>query len=202
MEPISVIVGQIVALPVPDIDTDRIIPARYLKVTDKEGLADGLFFDWRYRADGSPNPEFVLNRPDAQDATVLVAGPNFGCGSSREHAPWALQGYGFRAVISPSFADIFRNNSINVGLLPVQVDDATYLQLVSLFDEDPATQVRIDLAAQTLTLPDGRAVAFPIDAFSRHCLLNGVDQLGFLLSGADAIAAFEAQHPIELDTTR
>ena len=202
MEPISVIVGQIVALPVPDIDTDRIIPARYLKVTDKEGLADGLFFDWRYRADGSPNPEFVLNRPDAQDATVLVAGPNFGCGSSREHAPWALQGYGFRAVIRPSFADIFRNNSINVGLLPVQVDDATYLQLVSLFDEDPATQVRIDLAAQTLTLPDGRAVAFPIDAFSRHCLLNGVDQLGFLLSGADAIAAFEAQHPIELDTTR
>jgi 3-isopropylmalate/(R)-2-methylmalate dehydratase small subunit len=202
MEPISVIEGQIVALPVPDIDTDRIIPARYLKVTDKEGLADGLFFDWRYRADGSPNPDFVLNRPDAQDATVLVAGPNFGCGSSREHAPWALQGYGFRAVISPGFADIFRNNSINVGLLPVPVDEATYEQLVSLFDEDAATRVRIDLAAQTLTLPDGRAVSFPIDAFSRHCLLNGVDQLGFLLGGADAIAAFEAQHPVELDTTR
>ena len=144
----------------------------------------------------------MLNRPDVQDATVLVAGPNFGCGSSREHAPWALQGYGVRAVISPGFADIFRNNSINVGLLPVQVDAATYQQLVSLFDEDPATRVRIDLAAQTLTLPDGRAVSFPIDAFSRHCLLNGVDQLGFLLGGADAIAAFEAQHPIELDTTR
>jgi 3-isopropylmalate/(R)-2-methylmalate dehydratase small subunit len=195
MEPINTITGQIVALPAPDIDTDRIIPARYLKVTDKAGIAEGLFYDWRYNADGSPNPDFVLNRPETQNAQVLVAGRNFGCGSSREHAPWALQGYGFKAVISPYFADIFRNNSLKVGLLPVQVDEETYEQLVSLFDEDPSTSVTVDLANQTVTLPDGRLVNFPIEPFAKHCLLNGVDQMGFLLGEGAAIDAHEQSHP-------
>ena len=195
MEPINSITGQIVALPVPDIDTDRIIPARYLKVTDKAGLGEGLFFDWRYRADGSPDPEFVLNRPDVQQAQILVAGHNFGCGSSREHAPWALQGYGFKAVISPYFADIFRNNSLKVGLLPVQIDEETYNQLVSLFDEDPTTSVTVDLASQTVSLPDGRLASFPIEPFAKHCLLNGVDQMGFLLNEDEAISAYEQNHP-------
>ncbi|HMP42994.1 MAG TPA: 3-isopropylmalate dehydratase small subunit [Roseiflexaceae bacterium] len=195
MEPINSITGQIVALPVPDIDTDRIIPARYLKVTDKAGLGEGLFFDWRYRADGSPDPEFVLNRPDVQQAQILVAGHNFGCGSSREHAPWALQGYGFKAVISPYFADIFRNNSLKVGLLPVQIDEETYNQLVSLFDEDPTTSVTVDLASQTVSRPDGRLASFPIGPFAKHCLLNGVDQMGFLLNEDEAISAYEQNHP-------
>jgi 3-isopropylmalate/(R)-2-methylmalate dehydratase small subunit len=201
MQPISVITERIVALPVQDIDTDQIIPARYLKVTDKSGLAEGLFYAWRFDADGKPNPDFVLNRPETQGATILVAGRNFGCGSSREHAPWALLGYGFRAVISPSFADIFRNNALKNGLLTVQVDDETFRQLVSRFDEDPSTTVTIDLAAQTVTLPDGRSVGFPIDPFTRHCLLHGVDQLGFLLGEEAAIAAYEASHPPRVLTT-
>lgn len=201
MDKISSITGQIVALPVQDVDTDQIIPARYLKVTDKSGLAEGLFYAWRFNADGSPKADFVLNRPDVQHATILVAGPNFGCGSSREHAPWALQGYGFQAVISPYFADIFRNNSLKNGLLPVQVDEATYEQLVSLFEEDPATQVTIDLAAQTLILPDGRRVSFPIDSFTKHCLLNGVDQMGFLLAEDPAIAAYESANAQRVATT-
>lgn len=201
MDKISSITGQIVALPVQDVDTDQIIPARYLKVTDKSGLAEGLFYAWRFNADGSPKADFVLNRPDVQQATILVAGPNFGCGSSREHAPWALQGYGFQAVISPYFADIFRNNSLKNGLLPVQVDEATYDQLVSLFAEDPTTQVTIDLAAQTLILPDGRRVGFPIDSFTKHCLLNGVDQMGFLLAEDPAITAYEGANAPRVVTT-
>lgn len=202
MEKITSITGRIVALPVQDIDTDQIIPARYLKVTDKSGLAEGLFFAWRFNADGSPKPDFVLNRPEAQGATILVAGRNFGCGSSREHAPWALQGYGFQAVISPYFADIFRNNALKNGLLPVQVDEETYQQLVSLFEEDPAVEVRIDLESQSVTLPDGRNVRFPIDPFAKHCLLNGVDQMGFLLAEEPAIAAYEASHAPRVTTTR
>ncbi|NWG20164.1 MAG: 3-isopropylmalate dehydratase small subunit [Chloroflexi bacterium] len=202
MEKISSITGRFVVLPVQDIDTDQIIPARYLKVTDKSGLAEGLFFAWRFNADGSPKPDFVLNRPEAQGATILVAGRNFGCGSSREHAPWALQGYGFQAVISPYFADIFRNNALKNGLLPVQVDEETYEQLVSLFDEDPTTEVRIDLESQSVTLPDGRSARFPIDPFAKHCLLNGVDQMGFLLAEEPAIAAYEAGHAPRVVTTR
>jgi len=202
MEKISSITGRFVVLPVQDIDTDQIIPARYLKVTDKSGLAEGLFFAWRFNADGSPKPDFVLNRPEAQGATILVAGRNFGCGSSREHAPWALQGYGFQAVISPYFADIFRNNALKNGLLPVQVDEETYEQLVSLFDEDLTTEVRIDLESQSVTLPDGRSTRFPIDPFAKHCLLNGVDQMGFLLAEEPAIAAYEASHAPRVITTR
>src|SRR5262245_23242615 len=152
MEPIKTFTSTIIALPIENIDTDQIIPARFLKTTDKAGLGDRLFSDWRYAADGSPNSDFVLNRPDVGGAQVLVAGNNFGCGSSREHAPWALQGYGLRAVVSTYFADIFRNNALKNGLLPIQVDQETYYQLVSLFEEDPGTAVTVDLASQTLTL--------------------------------------------------
>ncbi|ABU57641.1 3-isopropylmalate dehydratase small subunit [Roseiflexus castenholzii] len=201
MHPISIITGRIVALPAHDIDTDQIIPARYLKVTDKSGLAEGLFYAWRFDAEGKPNPDFVLNRPEAQGATILVAGRNFGCGSSREHAPWALQGYGFKAVISPSFADIFRNNALKNGLLTVQTDEETWQQLVSLFEEDPTTEVIIDLATQTVTLPDGRQARFPIDPFTKHCLLQGIDQMGFLLNEEDAISAYESAHPPRVVTT-
>jgi 3-isopropylmalate/(R)-2-methylmalate dehydratase small subunit len=201
MEPIKPFTAKIVALPVADVDTDQIIPARYLKTTDKAGLGDGLFSDWRYNADGSPKPDFVLNRPDVRGAQVLVAGNNFGCGSSREHAPWALEGYGFKAVISTYFADIFKGNSLKNGLLPIQVDQETYYQLVSLFDEDPTTEVTIDLASQTVTLPGGQKVRFPIDPFAKHCLLNGVDQLGFLQTEEPSIAEYEGTHAARVATT-
>jgi 3-isopropylmalate/(R)-2-methylmalate dehydratase small subunit len=194
MEPIKSFTSTIVALPIQDIDTDQIIPARWLKVTDKSGLGDGLFYAWRHNADGSPKPDFVLNRPDVQGAQILIAGNNFGCGSSREHAVWALQGYGFKAVISTYFASIFNNNALKKGLLPIVVDQETYYQLVSLFDEDPTTSVTVDLANQTLILPGGQQVSFPIDSFAKHCLVNGVDQLGFLQAEEPAIAAYESAH--------
>jgi 3-isopropylmalate/(R)-2-methylmalate dehydratase small subunit len=181
-----------VAIPTNDIDTDQIIPARYLKVTDKAGLGAALFADWRYDAAGSPKPEFVLNTPDARSAKILLAGDNFGCGSSREHAPWALTGYGFRAVISTSFADIFRNNALKNGLLPIEVDGSVHAELMDLVSRDPHAQLAVDLEHQTLTLPGGRAVSFPIDPFSKTCLLKGTDELGYLLSFERQIAAFEA----------
>jgi 3-isopropylmalate/(R)-2-methylmalate dehydratase small subunit len=180
-----------VVLPADDVDTDQIIPARFLKVTDKAGLGASLFADWRYAADGSPRPDFVLNQPGASLAAILVAGANFGCGSSREHAPWALTGFGFRAVIAPSFADIFRSNSLKNGLLPVVVDAKTHAELLALLKREPAAELAIDLASQALTLPDGRAVAFPVDAFSKSCLLNGVDELGYILRFAPQIDAYE-----------
>src|SRR5262245_33359602 len=202
MEPIKTFTAQIVALPVSDIDTDQIIPARYLKTIDKAGIGGGLFADWRYNADGSPKPDFVLNRPDVQGAQILVVGSNFGCGSSREHAPWALQGYGFKAVISTNFADIFRGNSLKNGLLPVVVDQETYQQLVSMCEEDPETRVTIDLASQTVALDDGRQVSFPIDPFTKYCLLNGVDQLGFLCSLEENIAGYEQAAAPRVNTLR
>jgi len=200
MEAVRTFAGQIVALPVNDIDTDQIIPARFLKTTDREGLGKNLFADWRYEADGTPRADFVLNQPQHADATVLVGGDNFGCGSSREHAPWALKGAGFRAVISTGFADIFRNNALQNGLLPVQVDEATLQQLVSLAQEDARTAVRVDLESRTLTLPDGREVLFPVDGFARHCLLHGIDQLGYLQGLEDEISAWEAAHPARVNT--
>ena len=200
LEPIRTFTSRLVALPVENVDTDQIIPARYLKVTDKAGLAEGLFADWRYAPDGAPIPEFVLNRPEARGARVLVAGDNFGCGSSREHAPWALVGYGFRAVVSTFFADIFRNNALKNGLLPIAVDEAAHRRLMALA-ADPDAEITVDLAAQTVTLPDGEAVAFPIDPFAKHCLLNGLDQLGFLLAEEEAIARYEAEHPGRVRTT-
>jgi 3-isopropylmalate/(R)-2-methylmalate dehydratase small subunit len=200
MEPIKQFSGAMVALPINDIDTDQIIPARYLKVTDKNGLGAACFSDWRYNADGSPKPDFPLNQPEHQGAQVLIGGHNFGCGSSREHAPWALLGAGFKAVISTYFADIFKGNALKNGLLPVVVDAETHQQLISLAQEDPTAQVTVDLETTTLTLPDGRQVQFPIDGFSRYCLLNGVDQLGFLLSLDEQAKAYEAEHPARVHT--
>ncbi len=191
MQPFNTLNSTVMPLPINDVDTDQIIPAVYLKVTSKDGLVDGLFSRWRYLPDGSPDPDFVLNKPEYAGAKVLLAGDNFGTGSSREHAPWALTGWGFRAVISTSFADIFRSNSLKNGLLPIVVDEETHKQLFSLTAEDPGAAVAIDLAKQTLTLPDGRAVPFPIDAFSKQCMLDGVDQLGYLLNQTEAIVAYE-----------
>lgn len=201
MEPISKFTGSMVALPINDIDTDQIIPARYLKVTDKNGLGQACFSDWRYNADGSPKPDFILNQPAYKNAQVLIGGHNFGCGSSREHAPWALMGAGFKAVISTYFADIFTGNSLKNGLLPIRVDEQTHHQLISLAQEDPTAQVTVDLESQQVILPDGRAVTFPIDSFSRYCLLNGVDQLGFLLNLDGDIKGFEGSHVGHIKTT-
>jgi 3-isopropylmalate/(R)-2-methylmalate dehydratase small subunit len=201
MEPIRRFTGRLAPLPINDIDTDQIIPARYLKTTDKDGLGQACFFDWRYNEDGSPRADFILNDPKYRRAEVLVAGNNFGCGSSREHAPWALMGMGFRAVISTYFADIFRGNSLKNGLLPIVVDEETKQQLISLAQEDPEAQVTIDLEEQVLVLPDGRTVTFPIDSFSRYCLLNGVDQLGFLLNLEADTLRYEANNSQRVKTT-
>ena len=194
MEAIIAFRGTLIPLPRNDIDTDQIIPARFLKTTNKVGLGQQAFFDWRYDGAGEPRADFPLNQPQYAGASVLVAGNNFGCGSSREHAPWALLGAGLRAVVSTDFADIFRNNALKNGLLPVVVDEETQQQLLSLAEEDPTADIAIDLEAQMLTLPDGRAVSFPIDGFSRHCLMNGVDQLGFLLALDGEIAHYEGDH--------
>jgi len=200
MEPFTTLTGRLLALPVDNVDTDQIIPARFLKTTSKAGLGQDLFADWRYHPDGSPRPDFPLNQPGAQGAPILLAGDNFGCGSSREHAPWALADFGFRAVISTSFADIFRNNALKNGLLPVVVDAQTQQQLFSLAQEDPAVRLVIDLASQTLVLPDGRRVSFPIDGFSKVCLLEGMDELGYLLKQEAFIAGYEQRHPPRVDT--
>ena len=200
MDPFTTLTGRLVALPKDHIDTDQIIPARFLKTISKAGLGQNLFADWRYDEAGRPNPDFPLNRPENAGARILLAGDNFGCGSSREHAPWALTDYGFRAIISTSFADIFRNNALKNGLLPLIVDEATHEQLFSLAAEDPETAITIDLDTQSLILPDGRRVTFPIDAFSKVCMLEGLDQLGYLLKHEPAIKAFEAAHPARVNT--
>jgi 3-isopropylmalate/(R)-2-methylmalate dehydratase small subunit len=187
MEPLTTISSRTVVLPRADVDTDQIIPVRFLRTTVKEGLGAQLFADWRYLPDGKPDPAFVLNKPEASGASVLVAGDNFGCGSSREHAPWALTDFGIRAVVSTSFADIFRSNSLKNGLVPVVVDAATLQWLTA----HPGEQVTVDLDATVLRLPDGRAVPFPIEPFARYCLMHGVDQLGYLLSKDAAITAYE-----------
>jgi 3-isopropylmalate/(R)-2-methylmalate dehydratase small subunit len=192
MSQFTTLTSRIACLPVNNIDTDQIIPARYLKTTDKSGLGEALFADWRYEPGGAPRPDFILNRPETQGAQILLAGDNFGCGSSREHAPWALVGYGFRAVISTSFADIFRNNALKNGLLPILVDAETHTRLLEWLEEKPDMNVTIDLAAQGLTFPDGETVQFPIDSFAKACLLNGVDELGYLLRFTGQIAAYEA----------
>jgi 3-isopropylmalate/(R)-2-methylmalate dehydratase small subunit len=187
MEPIVKFSSCTVVMPSTNIDTDQIIPARFLTTTTRDGLGKALFADWRYDAQGRPRPDFVLNRPESSGCAVLVAGRNIGCGSSREHAPWALVDYGFRAVISTEIADIFKNNSLKNGLLPVVVDEATHAWLL----EHPGAEVTIDLEQRRLTLPDGRAVEFPLESFARYCLLNGVDELGFLQSRLADIEAYE-----------
>ena len=187
MQPIRQIVSRTVVLPYTNIDTDQIIPARFLRTTTREGLGKQLFSDWRYQANGAIKPDFPLNRPEAMGCKVLVGGRNFGCGSSREHAPWALLDYGFQAVISSEIADIFRTNSLKNGLLPIVVDEATHQWLLA----NPGAQVSVDLSANSLRLPDGVTVSFPIERFARHCLLNGVDELGFLLSQQAEISSYE-----------
>ena len=190
MEPIRIIRSCTIVLPATNIDTDQIIPARFLTTTTRTGLGKQAFADWRYDADGKPKPDFVLNRPEARGCQILVAGRNFGCGSSREHAPWALHDYGIRAVVSTEIADIFRNNSLKNGLLPVTVDEATHRWLL----EHPGEEVCIDLQSRELTLADGRRAQFPIEAFARYCLLNGVDELGYLHAQEEKIAAYERTH--------
>ncbi len=187
MEKIASIRSRTVVLPQPDIDTDQIVPARFLTTTTRVGLGKALFADWRYDAAGKLRSDFPLNRPEAAGCRILVAGHNFGCGSSREHAPWALLDFGIAAVISTGIADIFRNNSLKNGLVPVIVDAGAHQWLV----DNPGSEVTVDVAALQLRLADGRSTAFPLDSFSRYCLLNGIDQLGYLLSQTEAIAAFE-----------
>ena len=191
MQPFTTITSKVIPLSHNNIDTDQIIPARYLKVTAKDGLVEGLFCDWRYQPDGQLDPEFPLNRAECQQAQILVTGDNFGCGSSREHAPWALVGWGIRAVVSTSFADIFRNNALKNGLLPVSIDAGTHQKIFKQVEVDSKMQVTIDLAAQTVTLPDGDSVTFSIDPFSKTCLLEGVDQLGYLLKRETQITNYE-----------
>lgn len=187
MEQIKSIRSRTVVMPTKDIDTDQIIAARFLTTTSREGLGEYLFYDLRFDADGNPRPEFVLNKPETQGCNILVAGNNVGCGSSREHAPWALLDYGFRAVVSTEIADIFRNNSLKNGLLPVVVDVDTHKWLI----DNPGVELSIDVEMSTLTLPDGKVVEYPIDGFARHCLTQGIDQLGYLLQQQAEIEHFE-----------
>jgi len=188
VKPLKTIRSKTIVLPVADVDTDQIIPARFLTTTSREGLGENLFHDWRYLGDGSPNPDFVLNRPGAEGCSILVADRNFGCGSSREHAPWALTDFGIRAVVSSEIADIFRSNALKNGLLPVIVPQDLLDRLLA----EPGLELTIDVAESTLSLPDGTSVGYPI---ARHCLLEGIDQLGYLLQHADDITSFETGRP-------
>ena len=190
MAQFTTLTSRALAIPVNDIDTDQIIPAQFLKVTDKNGLADALFFNWRYNDDKSPKADFIINKPESQGAQILLAGDNFGCGSSREHAPWALTSWGIRAVISTSFADIFRNNSLKNGLIPIIVDEATHKMLFDLYEEAPRADLTVDLETQTVSFAGG-SFTFPIDSFSKTCLLNGVDELGYIMNFEKEIAEFE-----------
>jgi 3-isopropylmalate/(R)-2-methylmalate dehydratase small subunit len=192
--------SRVVVMPIDNIDTDQVIPARFLKKTDKTGWGDLLFYDWRYTAEGAPKPDFVLNEDWAKSTRILLAGDNFGCGSSREHAPWSLTQYGFRAIVSTSFADIFKSNALKNSLLPIVVLPETHKRLFALLEANPSAALAVDLAAQTLTLPDGSKVEFPVDSFSKQCLLDGVDELGFIQKHEEAIAAYEAQRAGTLNT--
>lgn len=193
-EPFRTLRSRAVALPTENIDTDQIIPARFLKTTTKAGLGKLLFNDWRYDDAGNDRPDFALNRPEAKGAQVLVAGDNFGCGSSREHAPWALTDWGLKAIVSTSFADIFKGNALKNGLVPVAIDAAKHAALMKAVQKDSSVEVTIDLPAQTITLPDGSTASFEIDGFAKHCLVEGLDQLGYLLSHQEAIVGYEASH--------
>jgi 3-isopropylmalate/(R)-2-methylmalate dehydratase small subunit len=190
MPAVKTIRSRTVVLPTSNIDTDQIIQARFLTSTSREGFGKNLFADWRYDAAGNPKADFPLNKPEAQGARILVAGRNIGCGSSREHAAWALQDFGIAAVVSTEFADIFRTNSLKNGLVPVLVDEKAHAWLLA----NPGSDLTIDVESTTLTLPDGTAVRFPLEGFARFCLLNGIDELGYLLAQGSAISAYEQQH--------
>ncbi len=198
MKPFLPFESRLVPMPNNNIDTDQIIPARFLKTTSKEGLDKQLFCDWRYDAQGNPKPDFILNTPRGQGAAILLAGDNFGCGSSREHAPWALTQFGFRAVISTSFADIFKGNALKNSLLPIVVPHDIHTKLFALPED---AKIKVDLASQTITLPDGQRVEFPVDQFMKTCLLEGVDELGWILKQEPAIAAFEKTRVGSINTT-
>ena len=200
MEQFTTLTSRLAPLPIDNIDTDQIIPARFLKTISKAGLGDNLFSDWRYDANGNPKSDFILNQPEGRAAHVLLAGDNFGCGSSREHAPWALVQYGFCAVISTSFADIFRGNALKNSLLPLTVPPEAARKLFEVVRANPAVTVTIDLAAQTLILPDGSSIGFPIDEFAKQCMLQGVDELGYILKLEDEIKAYESKRPLSVDT--
>jgi 3-isopropylmalate/(R)-2-methylmalate dehydratase small subunit len=202
MQTFNRLTSRMIPLPLDDVDTDQIIPARYLKTIGKDGLREGLFASWRYQEDGSPIPEFPLNQPVYRDCQILLAGHNFGCGSSREHAPWALLDWGIRAVVSTSFADIFRNNALKNGLLPVEVDAQTHRHLLDLTarakqdgQNGSVMEVRIDLESQSIRLPGGHSASFPIDPFSKTCLLEGLEPLDYLLRLEEHISAFEKSLP-------
>ena len=200
-EPFTVFTSRAVPIPSENVDTDQIVPARYLKVTDKAGLADALFRDWRFEEDGSlKEPRFILDRPEMAGRRILLVGDNFGAGSSREHAPWALASWGIRAILSTSFADIFRNNSLKNGVLPIVVDRETHHRLFELLERDPAAELTVDLAEQGVLLPDGSTIDFEIDPFAKRMLLAGTDELGYLLSKVPEIDAWEATHPPRIDS--
>lgn len=191
MSGFTIVTSRVAVLLKDNIDTDQIIPARFLKTTSREGLGDQLFYDWRYEAGGSARPDFVLNRPASRETAILLAGDNFGCGSSREHAAWALRQFGFRVIISTSFADIFRQNALKNGVLPVEVSPAAHARLQDWLTGQPDGMLTVDLPAQQLRLPGGEGIPFPVDAFSKTCLINGVDESGYLLSHSAAISEFE-----------
>ena len=199
-ESFSSVTSAAVPMPRNDIDTDQVIPARFLKTVNREGLADQLFFDWRYLPDGSPNPAFVLNRPEMAGRQILVAGDNFGCGSSREHAPWALTAWGIRAVISSSFADIFTSNALKNGLLPVALPPEQLGRIGSILESDPDAELTVDLEASELRLPDGSAIPFKVDPFARRMILDGTDEMGYLLAHEPQLEAYEASHPPRVST--
>ena len=195
MEPFTKLTSRMVPLPIDNVDTDIIVPARFLKVTDKANMEQYLFRDWRFDSDGAPLPDFILNQPQARGAQILLAGRNFGSGSSREHAPWALLAFGFRALIGPSFADIFLSNSLKNGLLPVVVPEDVSAELLRMAAADASLQLTVDLPSQTVQLPGGKRVSFPIDNFSKQCLLAGVDQLGYILRQEARVRGYEDSHP-------
>lgn len=199
-EPFRGFTSRAIPFPAENVDTDQIIPARFLKTTEKSGLASALFNDWRTLPDGTPDPDFPLNRPEMQGREVLLAGDNFGCGSSREHAPWALTSWGIRVVISTSFADIFRNNSLKNGLLPIVVDPATHARLFRMLEDDPDGSFTVDLAEQGVLLPDGSTLDFEIDPFARQMLLAGTDEIGWVQGRSAAIDAWESRHAARVDT--
>jgi 3-isopropylmalate/(R)-2-methylmalate dehydratase small subunit len=191
----------VIPLPADNVDTDQVIPARFLKTTDKSGLADALFNDWRYLPDGSPNPDFILNQPEMQGRRILLTGDNFGTGSSREHAPWALTAWGIRAIISTSFADIFRSNALKNGLLPIAVPPDTHRRMTELAAADPDVQLTVDLEAQAVHLPGDEDVPFDVDPFAKRMLLAGTDEIGWVMGKETEIARWEAAHPPRVDTT-
>jgi len=200
-DPFTVFTSAVVPIPAENVDTDQIVPARYLKVTDKAGLAEALFRDWRFEEDGSlKEPPFILDRPEMAGRRILLVGDNFGAGSSREHAPWALSAWGVRAILSTSYADIFRNNSLKNGVLPIVVDRATHERLFALLAADPDAQLTIDLAEQGILLPDGTTIDFDIDPFAKRMILAGTDELGYLLTKDAEMDAWEATHSPRIDT--